>query len=319
MDAMDLARETLLVTGGAGFLGWHVCQELARRGARPEAIRVPRRVTDDLRDPGVARRCVRGATVVIHLAANVGGIGYNQAHGADLLRDNLLMGLHLIQAAADERVRKFVQIGTLCSYPKFAPIPFREDDFWNGFPEETNAPYGLAKKLLLVYGRSLALERGLPFIYLIPTNLYGPRDCFDPARSHVIPALIRKCMEAIERGRTEVEVWGDGSPTREFLFVEDAARAIAMATIGYDGVEPVNLGSGEEVSIRDLASRVAGACGFQGAFVWDVSKPNGQPRRKLDTSRAERAFGFRASIGLDEGLQRTVAWYRQRANARDSS
>ena len=308
--SLDLSRERILLTGGAGFLGSFVLEELVRSGARPEAIRVPRSATDDLREPAAARRCVEGCSVVIHLAANVGGIGYNREHPADLAHDNLLMGIHVLDAARAAGVRKFVQVGTLCAYPKFTPVPFREEDLWNGYPEETNAPYGLAKKMLLVYGRALADQHGFPFIYLLPTNLYGPRDCFEWERSHVIPALVRKCVEAVESGTQRIEAWGDGTPTREFLYVEDAARAIVLATRLYEKTDPVNLGSGEEISILDLAGRIAAACGFRGELVWNPRQPNGQPRRRLDTTRAAQEFGFRAQVAIEAGIPRTVEWFR---------
>jgi GDP-L-fucose synthase len=269
----------------------------------------------DLRDVQQIRRLLGEVRpqVVIHLAARVGGIGANRAHPADFFYDNLLMGTQLLHESWQAGVSKFVAIGTVCSYPKFTPVPFREDDLWNGYPEETNAPYGLAKKMLLVQSQAYRQQYGFNSIFLLPVNLYGPGDNFDLDTSHVIPALVRKCLEAVERGEKEITLWGDGSPTREFLYVEDAAEGILLATEQYDESLPVNLGSGQEISIRDLAGKIARLTGFRGNFVWDPSKPNGQPRRALDTSRAWEKFGFRARVGLEEGLGRTIEWYRSRS------
>jgi GDP-L-fucose synthase len=250
---------------------------------------------------------------VIHAAGIVGGIGANRDHPAEFFYDNLMMGVQLLHAAWQTGVEKFVAIGTVCAYPKFTPVPFREDDLWNGYPEETNAPYGLAKKMLLVQSQAYRQQYGFNSIFLLPVNLYGPGDNFDPTSSHVIPALIRKCVEAQQRGDREIVVWGDGSPTREFLFVEDAAEGIRLAAERYNKSDPVNLGSAFEISIRDLAHAIAEATGFKGNIVWDTTKPNGQPRRKLDTSRAEREFGFHSKTTFAEGLKRTVEWYCQNA------
>jgi GDP-L-fucose synthase len=247
--------------------------------------------------------------VVIHLAANVGGIGANQAHPAEFFHDNLMMGVQMLHESWKAGVEKFVAIGTVCSYPKFTPVPFQEDDLWKGYPEETNAPYGLAKKMMLVQAQAYRAQYGFNAIYLIPVNLYGPRDNFDLATSHVIPALIRKCFEARSAGQRTVEVWGDGTPTREFLYAEDAAEGILLAAERYSAPAPVNLGSGQEISIRDLAHKIARLVPFDGEIVWDTSKPNGQPRRALDTARARQSFGFSAHTSLDDGLRRTVAWY----------
>jgi GDP-L-fucose synthase len=300
----------VLVTGGMGFLGSYVLDGLRRRGAGEVVAPSSREV--NLVEPGAARRLLAeaGPDLVIHLAANVGGIGANRAHPAEFFHDNLMMGVQMLHESWKAGVGKFVAIGTVCAYPKFTPIPFREDDLWNGYPEETNAPYGLAKKMLLVQAQSYRSQYGFNAIYLIPVNLYGPRDNFDLETSHVIPALIRKFLEAQQRGADTVVVWGDGTPTREFLFAEDAAEGILLASERYDAPDPVNLGSGQEVSIRDLAGHIARLVGFKGRIVWDTTQPNGQPRRALDTSRAQERFGFVAQTSLDDGLRRTVEWYR---------
>lgn len=299
------------VTGGAGFLGSFVLEKLRKRGA--SEIFVPRIEQYNLVEKGDILRMLADAQphIIIHLAANVGGIGANRERPAEFFYDNLMMGVQLIHEAWKHGVDKFVAIGTICAYPKFTPVPFKEENLWDGYPEETNAPYGLAKKMLLVQSQAYRQQYGFNSIYLLPVNLYGPRDNFDPRSSHVIPALIRKCIEAEEEGRDEVIVWGDGSPTREFIYVEDAAEGIVRATELYDGAEPVNLGSGFEISIRDLADMIARLSGFKGRLVWDTTKPNGQPRRRLDVSRAAEYFGFRAQMGFEEGLRRTIAWYRE--------
>lgn len=309
-----LTSKKILVTGGAGFLGRFVVKRLQERGVSPEAIRVPRSRDYDLRRWEACQRVVEGMDLVIHLAGKVGGIGYNRKYPAELLYDNALMGLQLMEAARQAGVRKFVVVGTVCAYPKFTPVPFREDDLWNGYPEETNAPYGLAKKLLLVQAQAYRQQYGFNAIYLLPANLYGPGDHFDLEDAHVIPVLIRKCVEAIQAGTSEIVCWGDGSPTREFLYVEDAAEGIVLAAERYDRPEPVNLGSGSEISIRELVELIARLTGFQGRILWDPTKPNGQPRRSLDTSRAS-AFGFKAKTPLEEGLRRTIAWYREHVEA----
>jgi GDP-L-fucose synthase len=302
----------LLVTGGTGFLGSYVLEGLRQRGARH--VVAPGSAEFNLVRPEDVRRLLAEAKpeVVIHLAANVGGIGANQAHPAEFFHDNLLMGVQMLHESWKAGVDKFVAVGTVCSYPKFTPVPFHEDDLWNGYPEETNAPYGLAKKMLLVQAQAYRIQYGFNAIYLIPVNLYGPRDNFDLATSHVIPALIRKFSEARLAGETRVEVWGDGTPTREFLYAEDAAEGILLATERYDSPAPVNLGSGDEISIRSLAERIARLVGFEGQIVWDTTRPNGQPRRALDISRARQAFGFSARTTLEQGLARTVEWYRHR-------
>ena len=299
----------VLVTGGAGFLGSHLVEELRRRGLPRENIAVPRSKDTDLR---VWENCMDvcdGQDVVFHLAASVGGIGYNQENPATLFYDNAIMGVQLMEAARRQNVKKFVQIGTICSYPKFTPVPFKEENLWDGYPEETNAPYGLAKKMLLVQAQAYRQQYGFNAIYLLPVNLYGPRDNFDPQSSHVIPALIRKFVEAKESGDKQVVLWGTGRATREFLYVEDAARGIVMAAEKYDGAEPVNLGAGFEISIADLAAMIKEIVGFDSELVYDTTKPDGQPRRSLDTSRAEKEFGFRAEMPFNRGLEGTVEWF----------
>jgi len=315
MNTDSFWRKRFCVTGGAGFLGSFVVEKLRQRGATD--IFVPRKRDYDLVDPQAIRRMLEDARpdVIIHLAAHVGGIGANRMHPAEFFYDNLMMGVQLMHQAWQRGVEKFVAIGTVCAYPKYTPVPFKEDDLWNGYPEETNAPYGLAKKMLLVQAQAYRQQYGFNAIYLLPVNLYGPRDNFDLETSHVIPALIRKCIEAQEQGLPEVVVWGDGSPTREFLYVEDAAEGIVLATEKYNGPEPVNLGSGMEIRIRDLAEMIRRLTGFKGRLVWDTSRPNGQPRRALDTTRAERYFGFKAQTPFEEGLRRTIAWYRENRQA----
>ncbi len=297
------------VTGGAGFLGSYVVEELRRRGARE--IFVPRRKDYDLVQHDAVVRLLDDARpdIIIHLAANVGGIGANRMRPAEFFYDNLMMGVQLMHEAWKRGVKKFVAIGTVCAYPKYTPVPFKEDDLWNGYPEETNAPYGLAKKMLLVQAQAYRQQYGFNAIFLLPANLYGPRDNFDLETSHVIPAMIRKFVAAKEQGGPVV-LWGDGTPTREFLYAADAAEGIVEATEKYDGPEPVNLGTGEEISIRRLAETVARMVGYEGDIVWDTSKPNGQPRRKLDTSRAKAYFGWEAKTPFDQGLQATIDWYR---------
>ncbi len=304
-------KKRVCVTGGAGFLGSYVTAKLRERGAKE--IFIPRIEDYDLVRPEDIKRMLDDSSpdVIIHLAAHVGGIGANREHPAEFFYDNLMMGVQLMHQAWLRGVEKFVALGTVCAYPKFTPVPFKEDDIWNGYPEETNAPYGLAKKMLLVQSQAYREQYGFNSIFLLPVNLYGPRDNFDPRSSHVIPALIRKCLEAQDNGVEEIVVWGDGSPTREFLYVEDAAEGILLATEKYDGSEPVNLGSGREISIKDLALLIARLTGFQGRIVFDTSKPNGQPRRALDTTRAEKYFGFRAGTDFEQGLQRTIDWYRE--------
>jgi GDP-L-fucose synthase len=299
----------ILLTGGGGFLGGFIAAELRQRS--PAALFMPRAAELDLRDASAVRAYLgdNRPNLVIHAAAVVGGIGANRLHPGRFFYDNAVMGLHLIEEARLAGVDKFVCLGTICAYPKHTPIPFREEELWNGYPEETNAPYGLAKKMLLVQLQSYRQEYGFNGIFLLPVNLYGPRDNFDLETSHVIPAMIRKFIEARERGDRQVVLWGDGSPTREFLYVEDAAAGVVAAAERYDGGEPINLGRGEEIAIRDLARVIADKTGFDGEIVWDTAKPNGQPRRMLDVSRAEREFGFRAQTSFEAGMAKTIEWY----------
>ncbi len=300
----------ICLTGGAGFLGSFVTEKLKQRGAKE--IFIPRIENYNLVEPEDIQRMYDDAQpdVVIHLAALAGGIGANQARPADFFYINLMMGVQLMHEAWKRGIQKFVAIGTICAYPKYTPLPFREENLWDGYPEETNAPYGLAKKMLLVQAQAYREQYGFNAIYLLPVNLYGPGDNFDLKTSHVIPALIRKCLEAKNRGEKQVILWGDGSPTREFIYVEDAAEGILLASERYNDSQPVNLGSGMEISIKELAELIARLTGFEGKFVWDTSKPNGQPRRALDITRAEQYFGFRAQMPFDEGLRRTIDWYR---------
>ncbi len=313
-------NKIVIVTGGMGFLGGFVTEKLRRHGA--ERIFIPRieeydltQLSDIQRMYDDADRLAEGPrleTVVIHLAALAGGIGANRARPAEFFYINLMMGTQLMHTAWQRGVSKFVAIGTVCAYPKFTPLPFKEENLWDGYPEETNAPYGLAKKMLLVQAQAYHQQYGFDAIYLLPVNLYGPRDNFNLETSHVIPALIRKCVEAQERNETQVVLWGDGSPTREFLYAGDAAQGILLAAEKYQDSQPVNLGSGQEISIKQLAELIARLTGFKGQLVWDTSKPNGQPRRALDTSKAEQYFGFRAQVSFEEGLRQTIEWYRQK-------
>lgn len=303
--------KNVVVTGGAGFLGRRVVLELQKRGARN--VFVPRRKDYDLVQYANVVRLYEDARphLLIHLAARVGGIGANQQNPGTFFYENLMMGAQLMEVGRQTGLQKFVALGTICAYPKFTPTPFREEDLWNGYPEETNAPYGLAKKMLLVQSQAYRQQYSFNSIYLLPVNLYGPGDNFDPASSHVIPAMILKLENALLSGQDEVELWGTGNPTREFIYVDDAARAIVLAAELYDGSEPVNIGSGREISIRDLAQMVAAATGFKGTFKWNASKPDGQPRRALDTSRAEKLFGFLAEMPLEKGIRNAVDWYRE--------
>ena len=303
------AGKNICVTGGAGFLGTYLQAELRKRGA--ENIFVPTIEEYDLVEAEAIQRMLRDSSpdIIIHLAAHVGGIGANREHPAEFFYDNLMMGVQLMHQAYLAGVAKVVAIGTVCAYPKFTPVPFKEENLWMGYPEETNAPYGLAKKMLLVQSQAYRDQYGFNSIFLLPVNLYGPGDNFNPSSSHVIPALIRKCVKAKESGLDHIIVWGDGSPTREFIFVKDAARGIALATERYNRSEPVNIGSGFEISIKDLVEKIAQMTGFEGELVWDTSKPNGQPRRALDISRAKEAFGFEAQTDFEEGLQETIDWY----------
>lgn len=315
---MDLSQETIVVTGGAGFLGRNVQAQLKLAGARPEKILVPTAREFDLRrESDVERMYERmNPTLVIHLAADVGGIGANLENPGRLFYANMAMGLHVIEHARRRGLRKIVQVGTICAYPKFTPVPFQEDRLWEGYPEETNAPYGIAKKALLVMLQAYRKQYGLNGIYLLPVNLYGPEDNFDPSSSHVIPAMVRKFVEAQDRWQGEVVLWGTGRASREFLHVSDCARGIVLAAEKYDGADPVNLGAGFEITIGDLARKIKDLVGFEGRIVWDSSKPDGQPRRCLDTSRAEAMFGFRAEIDFDRGLRQTIDWWRREGGGR---
>ena len=304
-------EKKVLVTGGAGFLGSSLVRTLERHGLAKENISAPRSRDLDLRRWENCVEAVQDIDLVIHLAAKVGGIGYNMENPGSLFYDNAIMGIQLMEAARQASVTKFVAVGTICAYPKFTPVPFREKDLWDGYPEETNAPYGLAKKMLLVQAQAYRQQYGFDAIYLLPVNLYGPGDNFNPASSHVIPALIKKFVEAVEEGKENVEVWGTGAASREFLYVDDAAEGIALAAERYNKPDPVNLGAGFEITIRDLATLIADLTGFTGEIVWDTTKPDGQPRRCLAVSRAEQEFGFRAKTSFEDGLKATVEWYRQ--------
>ncbi len=312
MTALDFWQgKRVCVTGGAGFLGSFVTEKLRQHGATE--ISIPTIDKYDLVDGAAVHRMLDDyrPNVIIHLAAQVGGIGANQARPAEFFYNNLMMGMQLLHQAWQHGVEKFVAIGTVCAYPKFTPVPFKEENLWNGYPEETNAPYGLAKKMLLVQSQAYRKQYGFNSIFLLPVNLYGPRDNFNPESSHVIPALIRKCFEARQRGVDEIVVWGDGSPTREFLYVEDAAEGIVLAAECYNASEPVNLGAGSEISIKDLATLIARLCGFSGRLAFDARMPNGQPKRSLDTSRAAKFFGFKAQVNFEEGLRRTIEWFAE--------
>ena len=305
----DLQNARILVTGGNGFLGRHVVQALHNRGAA--SVFTPRSSEYDLRDRDDIRAALNDLRpdVIIHLAAVVGGIGANRANPGRFFYDNAIMGIELMEQSRVYGVAKFVQIGTVCAYPKFTPVPFREADIWDGYPEETNAPYGLAKKMLLVQAQAYRQQYGFNAVYLIPVNLYGPGDNFDPESSHVIPALVKKFIEAKERGDSEVVAWGTGSASREFLYAPDAAEGIVLAAERYDGEEPVNLGAGREITIRELTETIGRLVGFEGSVRWDASQPDGQPRRMLDTSRARELFGFEAQTSFEDGLKQTIAWY----------
>lgn len=308
-------NKRVCVTGGAGFLGSFVCKKLEDRGVKE--IFIPKIEDYDLVQKSSIIQMLDDSKpdIIIHLAAQVGGIGANLLHPADFFYDNLMMGVQLIHEAYLRKIEKFVALGTICAYPKFAPIPFKEETIWDGYPEETNAPYGLAKKMLLVQSQAYRQQYGYNSIFLLPVNLYGPRDNFRPESSHVIPALIKKCLEAKANNAPSIEVWGDGSPTREFLFVEDAAEGILLATEKYNKSEPVNLGSGMEISIKDLVTLIAKLTGFKGDLIWDTTKPNGQPRRQLSVERAWKEFGFKAQVGFEEGLRRTIEWYQAKLDA----
>ncbi|MGL6281543.1 MAG: GDP-L-fucose synthase family protein, partial [Microcoleaceae cyanobacterium] len=311
MTELNLTDKKILVTGGAGFLGKQVVDQLIQHGAKLENISIPRSREKDLRQLSVCQDVVQNQDIIIHLAAHVGGIGLNREKPAELFYDNLMMGTQLIHSAYEGGVKKFVCVGTICAYPKFTPVPFKEEDLWNGYPEETNAPYGIAKKALLVQLQAYQQQYGFNGIYVLPVNLYGPEDNFNPNSSHVIPALIRKVYEAQERGDRTLPVWGDGSPSREFIYSTDAARGIVMATQSYDQPDPINLGTNHEITIKDLVELICELMGFQGELVWETDQPNGQPRRCLDTNLAREKFGFTANVDLRQGLQNTIEWYRK--------
>lgn len=312
---IDWKQQRILVTGGTGFLGSHLCDALARK--QPAALFPVGLRNYNLCDSGSLNRMLDETrpTMVFHLAARVGGIGANRAHPAEFFYDNLMMGVQLVHECWKRGIQKAVLLGTVCAYPKFTPVPFKEDDIWNGYPEETNAPYGLAKKMLLVQSQSYRQQYGFNSIFLLPVNLYGPRDHFDPSVSHVIPALIKKCIEAREQNAAFIQAWGDGSPTREFLYAPDAAEGIVLAAEHYNKSEPVNIGSAFEISIKDLTETIARLTGFTGEIRWDTSMPNGQPRRKLDVTRAEQEFGFRSSTTFEDGLRETIRWYEANRNS----
>ncbi|MDF2667926.1 MAG: fcl [Paenibacillus sp.] len=311
---MDLSKKRVMVTGGAGFLGKHVVKKLVERGCRD--IIVPRSKDYDLRREADIEKLFQLShpEIVIHLAAVVGGIGANQVNPGKFLYDNLVMGTQLMELSRQFGVEKFVAIGTICSYPKHTPVPFKESDLWNGYPEETNAPYGLAKKMMLVQSQAYRQQYDFNSIYLLPVNLYGPEDNFDLETSHVIPAMIRKCLEARNSHSPSITLWGDGSPTREFIYAEDAAEGIILATERYEDSEPVNIGSGQEVSIKDLAESISRLVGYEGQIVWNSDKPNGQPRRRLDVRRAAERFGFTAQTPMEEGLRKVIEWYEASGN-----
>lgn len=309
MPKLDLTDKTVVVTGGTGFWGSHLVKQLKRE--KPEKIIVPSSKEYDLRQAFVCRRLFQGVDIVIHLAGRVGGIGYNKENPAIMFYDNILLATHGIHEAWKAGVEKFVAIGTVCSYPKHTPVPFKEENLWNGYPEETNAPFGLAKRIMLVQAQAYRAQYGFNAVYLLPVNLYGPGDKFDPKQSHVIPALIKKFIEAKNKNQPEVVVWGTGKATREFLYVEDAARGIILATKYYNKPEPVNLGSGREISIRDLAFLISEIVGFEGKIVFDKTKPDGQPRRKLDITKAKEEFDFVAEVKFEEGLRKTIEWYKR--------
>jgi len=307
IGALNIKDVNILITGGNGFLGKHLVEEFKNQKAIH--IATPTSQEFDLREKKACQEIVKKADIIVHLAALVGGIGYNREHPAQMFYDNLMMGIHLMHEAWIAHVKKFVAIGTICCYPKYTPVPFRESDLWSGYPEETNAPYGMAKKMLLVQAQAYRKQYGMNSIFLLPVNLYGPGDNFDPESSHVIPALIRRFAEAKGRNQKEVVVWGTGKATREFLYVKDAAEAIVKATIKYDKPDPVNIGAGFEISIRDLAHKIQSIVGYEGRIIWDKTKPDGQPRRMLDTKRAKKEFGFKAHTDFDKGLRETIKWF----------
>jgi len=302
-------NKKILLTGGNGFVGKHVVEALQKRGVKKNQMLIPKSSVDDLRNMKTCLKVTKDVDLVIHLAGNVGGIGYNRDFPGTLFYDNMTMGVNLIEAARINSVNKFVQVGTICAYPKFTPVPFKEENLWNGYPEETNAPYGIAKKALLVMLQAYRQQYGMNGIYLLPVNMYGPGDNFDPKSSHVIAALIQKVHDAKKQKKKEIVVWGDGSATREFFYVEDAAEAIVAATEKYNKVEPINIGAGFEISIKELVKIIVKLMNFEGKIIWDKTKPNGQPRRMLDTSKAKKEFGFQAKTNFEEGLKKTIEWF----------
>jgi GDP-L-fucose synthase len=308
---MSFWDKRILVTGGAGFLGSYIVEKLIKRGTAEEDIIVPRSGDIDLRVEGNCKKVVEGVDLVINLAAKVGGIGYNKEYPATLFYDNAIMGIQLMEAARQAGVEKYVAVGTVCAYPKFTPVPFKEDDLWNGYPEETNAPYGIAKRMQLVQAQAYRQQYGFNAIFLLPVNLYGPGDRFHLGHSHVIPALIRKMVDAKAEGKEEVVVWGTGTPSREFLYVEDAAEGILLAAEKYDKPGPVNLGAGQEITLKDLVGLIAELTGYDGRITWDKTKPDGQPRRCLNVDRAKKEFGFEAKTDFKEGLKKTIGWYEK--------
>ncbi len=312
MATLELSNKKILVTGGAGFLGQQVVTQLIEAGASPDRITIPRSKDYDLCVMANCQEVVKNQDIIIHLAAHVGGIGLNQQKPAELFYDNLMMGTQLIHAAYQAQIEKFVCVGTICAYPKFTPVPFKEEDLWNGYPEETNAPYGIAKKALLVQLQAYRQQYGFNGIYVLPVNLYGPADNFDTSSSHVIPALIRKVHEAQQRNDKTLPVWGDGSPSREFIYAADAAQGIVLATTKFDSPDPVNLGTNFEITIKDLIELICELMEFKGEIVWETDKPNGQPRRCLDTQKAKEYFGFQATTTLRAGLKQTIEWYRSK-------
>jgi len=304
-----LFDKAILVTGGAGFLGSNLVSQLKEKVEDPSQIKIPRSKDLDLRNWDNCLKVLDDVDIVIHLAAKVGGIGYNQTHPAELFYDNAIMGIQLLELARRKDIEKFVIVGTVCAYPKFTPVPFREDEIWNGYPEETNAPYGLAKKMLLVQSQAYREQYGFNSIYLIPVNLYGPGDNFNPESSHVIPALIKKFVDAKSNGEKEVEIWGTGNASREFIYVEDAARAISLATEKYNSKDPINIGSGKEITIKELVALISEEVGYKDKIKWDKNKPDGQPRRCLDITKAKNAFDFEAKVPIEEGIKKTIDWY----------
>jgi len=310
---INLNKKKILITGAHGFLGKHLVEQLLKNGVSKKNLYLPTYQELDLRQWGNCQKAVKNQDIVIHLAAKVGGIGFNQAAPGELFFDNAIMGIHLIETARKAKIEKFVALGTICCYPKFTPVPFKENDLWNGYPEETNAPYGLAKKMLLVQSQAYRTQYNFNSIFLMPVNMYGPGDNFDPLSSHVIPAIVKKCLDAKKENAKNITLWGTGKATREFLYVEDAAEGIILATERYNRPNPINLGSGKEISIKELAEIIKQLTGFKGKIIWDKTKPDGQPRRCLDVSQAKKEFNFKAKTDFKEGLKRTIKWYLEQS------